>query len=517
MNISISMICEKLKCYELQILSENFSYNSIKGSKLLELGQERFDSDYIYIGTYNNFNEFTPKPASGNFLLISTESIYSSYQYHIDGNIVLLISNDDLPIIFNKIQEIITLYANWYTKLLETLFKNKGLKEIINIGQELLHNPIQVIDTSFNVLAYTNNPEIDDPEWKEHILCGCNSYKNIAQLKVGKYIEKVFKSSEPLILHPPFYKNRILMSNIVVNGKIIGHLTLNEGKREFSSSDSELSIFLSNIIAAELTKNDFFQNTKGAMHEHLIVGLLNNEFSDPLVIKEKIRTLNWNPKKNLHLLTFVADEKDVANTPLTYIKNSLDSIIIGSKSAIFNDHLVMIVEHNKEELLSREIMQEIEVFCSKNMLKCGLSRPFNDLSLIHKYYDQCLNAIELGVYLRRKVLLYPYEEYAIYQSFKLCMNALDLRDLCHSAVLNLIEYDKKNNTKYAQSLFTYLECGVDINDSAKKLFIHHNTMRFRIEKIQGILNIDLNEGDLIQKFYYTFKVLEFLGEIESLM
>ncbi|MCM8711255.1 helix-turn-helix domain-containing protein [Clostridium sp. SYSU_GA19001] len=517
MNISISMIVEKLNDYNITSLKENINYTTIKSVRLLEADQTTFEPDFLYVGKYCDFKDIINKPSFANLLIVCEKPCETTDLSHIKGNIIFINSNDNILKIFNKVQDIITLYVNWFTNLLEALFKDKGLTYILNIGQELLHNSIQVIDTSFSLLAYTNDGEVDDPEWNEHIKCGYNSYKNIVQLKSGKYIEKVFKSEGPLILHPPFYKNRLLMSNIIIDGKIIGHLAINECKRPFLSSDFELALFLSDIISSELNKNKFYQNTKGRMHEHLIVGLLNNEITDPLVIEEKIRTIGWDPKKNLHLLTFVSDKEDTANTPFTYIKNTLDSMIVTGKSAIFNDHIVMIIEHNKGEILSKEIMHKIEVFSEKNMLRCGLSRPFNDLAYIRKYYAQCLTAIECGVYLKRKCFLFPYEEYAIYHTFKLCMNTIDLKDLCHSAVLNLIEYDKKNNTKYTQSLYTYLDCGLDISLSAKKLFIHHNTMRFRIEKIQNILNIELNEGNLIQKFYYSYKVLEFLGEIDSIL
>lgn len=517
MNISTSMLIEKLEQYNPKLLAENSKNISIKSAKMLEIRQTIFEPDSIYIARIADFNKIMTNTISANFLLISTGSSDLNPQLDVNGNIILIVNNEDICKIFNKIQYIISLYVNWSTNLLESLFKDKGLSHILYIGQELLHNSLQLIDTSFSLLAYTNDLDVDDEEWNENIKYGYFKYKNVEQLKVGKYIERLFKSAVPIIIHPPFYKNRLLMSNIIIDCKIVGHLTINEGKRTFIASDIKLVTFLTDIISSELNKDKFYQNSNGIMHENLISGLLSNKITDPIVIEEKTRILGLDPKKNLHVLAFVSDKEDIANTPFHFIKNTLDLMIVGSKSTIYNDHIVMIVEQNKEELFSKEFLSNLESFLSKNMLRCGFNRPFDNLAHIRKYYAQCLTAIEFGVYLKRTRFLYPYEEYAIYYTFKMCMNTIDLKDLCHSAVLNLIEYDRKNSTKYTLSLYTYLQTALNITDSAKRLYIHHNTMRFRIKKIESILDVTLDNGSLLQKMDYSFKVLEFLGELESLM
>lgn len=120
-------------------------------------------------------------------------------------------------------------------------------------------------------------------------------------------------------------------------------------------------------------------------------------------------------------------------------------------------------------------------------------------------------AIELGSNISNGRLVYVYEDYVVYHVLHLCREKTELKDLCNPLILELIEYDRKNKTHYTPTLHTYLLKALNLTVSAETLFIHHNTMRFRIEKIQKLLNLDLNDGDVLLSLYLSFKALEYAG------
>ena len=61
----------------------------------------------------------------------------------------------------------------------------------------------------------------------------------------------------------------------------------------------------------------------------------------------------------------------------------------------------------------------------------------------------------------------------------------------------LIDYDKSGNTELTKTLNTYLECSGNGTETAEKLFIHRNTLHYRIEKIEQITGYDLNSYEMI--------------------
>ncbi len=60
----------------------------------------------------------------------------------------------------------------------------------------------------------------------------------------------------------------------------------------------------------------------------------------------------------------------------------------------------------------------------------------------------------------------------------------------------LIEEDKKNNTEFYHTLKMYLLCENNITIAAKKLYIHRNTMVYRLKQIKSCIGLDINDGDI---------------------
>ncbi|GFN23690.1 helix-turn-helix domain-containing protein [Thermanaeromonas sp. C210] len=74
------------------------------------------------------------------------------------------------------------------------------------------------------------------------------------------------------------------------------------------------------------------------------------------------------------------------------------------------------------------------------------------------------------------------------------VNQEDIRDI-KNILGPLLEYDKSKGSNLMETLVEYFRCGNNIKQMAKKLYIHYNTAIYRIELIQKLLNVDLNNPD----------------------
>jgi hypothetical protein len=57
----------------------------------------------------------------------------------------------------------------------------------------------------------------------------------------------------------------------------------------------------------------------------------------------------------------------------------------------------------------------------------------------------------------------------------------------------LVDYDDRNNTDLAASLRAYLDAGLNIAKAAQILVVHPNTLRYRLERIQRITGLDMQD------------------------
>jgi DNA-binding PucR family transcriptional regulator len=158
----------------------------------------------------------------------------------------------------------------------------------------------------------------------------------------------------------------------------------------------------------------------------------------------------------------------------------------------------------------QEINNVIDIL-EKNKLKGGISSIFTELENLNYYYHQSSKAYEIGKLTNdNSVHLYYYEDISLFHLFSKIQNKNDLKIFCHPAYIKLQKYDKLNGTEYCKSLYEYILCANNISASAEKLFIHRNTMSYRISKISKITGLDLTSGKNIYKLYMSIRIDEWL-------
>ena len=67
--------------------------------------------------------------------------------------------------------------------------------------------------------------------------------------------------------------------------------------------------------------------------------------------------------------------------------------------------------------------------------------------------------------------------------------------LKHPGIEAMLAYDLENKTNYADSITAWLDAVGDIALAAKSLFIHANTLRYRLRRVKDLFNITLDNPD----------------------
>jgi len=89
----------------------------------------------------------------------------------------------------------------------------------------------------------------------------------------------------------------------------------------------------------------------------------------------------------------------------------------------------------------------------------------------------------------------------------------DVEDFCHPAVLKLKKYDQKHKTEYLKTVYAYISNMKNLVATADSLFIHRNTLSYRMTKIYELLGDCLEDDEIAMKFYFSYKILEYTGKL----
>lgn len=394
-------------------------------------------------------------------------------------------------------------------KFLDALLEGRDLNGILDIGFELMGNPIFVTDTINKVLAYTKNVEVEDPDWNEIVEKGYVSFNVATNKKVKAVMEQIAISGTPVIEYLEDKELSILRAVIRSENKTIGHLVVPGNFKSHSQKDIDNAILLCKILSLAMQKNRYACNSMDLMAEYFLTELLDGKIKSTNIIREEMRFLRLELKAFLYILVIRAkDHYD--NVSSIEVMEAIKAIFRGSISAVYNDDIVLFLNGNKKIEDCGEEQDKLAKLLGGSKLHGGLSRCFHSLSDVPHYYSQAVNAIELGHPMDRQITLYHYDHYVLHHMVAVCAKQMGIRDFCHPSLLVLKKYDGKNGTDFMQSLYQYLKHNKNLIETANALHIHRNTMSYRIKKIEELMDVDLNDTNLSFYLFMSFKILEFI-------
>ncbi len=76
--------------------------------------------------------------------------------------------------------------------------------------------------------------------------------------------------------------------------------------------------------------------------------------------------------------------------------------------------------------------------------------------------------------------------------------------MCHKIFDVLSEYDKTHNCDLIEVLYEYINSNCNISQTTSKLFLHRNTVIYRLKKIEELTDLSLNQPDSIFQFMLAF-------------
>jgi purine catabolism regulator len=142
----------------------------------------------------------------------------------------------------------------------------------------------------------------------------------------------------------------------------------------------------------------------------------------------------------------------------------------------------------------QSICERIRVENDPYTVSMGISPAVYDLGDFRLAYECARQSLEIGSPLQKKdtCRITHYEDLGLFRIVSIAESLTSLERFCYDAIGPLLVYDRENDTELASTLRTFLEQNQNSTKTAKLLYIHYNTLRYRLERIKAIL------GDVLE-------------------
>ncbi len=168
-------------------------------------------------------------------------------------------------------------------------------------------------------------------------------------------------------------------------------------------------------------------------------------------------------------------------------------------------------KERKEQMISlaHRIYKDIQQSHQNVLCEIGLGRHYpSNMELFRSFYEAKV-ALELGKYEPTQHPVWHFEDIGIARLLSNVHNDI-LHNYFDEKLGELLLLDEEQDDFYVETLESFYLHNRDINKTAEHLFIHPNTLRKRIKKIESILNVEFDQLDDLFNIFVALKIMKML-------
>ncbi|BCZ47505.1 transcriptional regulator [Clostridium gelidum] len=154
---------------------------------------------------------------------------------------------------------------------------------------------------------------------------------------------------------------------------------------------------------------------------------------------------------------------------------------------------------NRLEKALKEIQEAIIERVNGLSVSVGIGNAYEDLKMMKQSLNEAQLAIDSGKCQGLNNTIRKYKEIGIYRLLFSIENRIVLENYYLDILGPIIENNKNKDILSVQILETYLSENCNLTSTAEKLFMHRNTLKYRIKKIEEALDCDLHNFEQCMK------------------
>jgi sugar diacid utilization regulator len=143
----------------------------------------------------------------------------------------------------------------------------------------------------------------------------------------------------------------------------------------------------------------------------------------------------------------------------------------------------------------KEIIKAIEYSYRDMDFSIGISKICGSIKYLNFAHDEAVYANKIGKKIHPEKKIYYYDDYMVYHLLYEVSNHPTLSKIYRNTVERIIKYDNKNNADLFETILALIGNDFNINQTSNSLFIHRNTLYKRINKINNLLDLDLDKSE----------------------
>lgn len=417
-----------------------------------------------------------------------------------------IISSKDSKNILNLCKEILFESFKSESVLLEITQANingKNIVSVINSAASFVGNALILIDSNLKILAYSNIFDIMDPLWDKNIKQGYLDSDFMQKVRLNKDMQEWDKDGEDtkiITLQGDIQPK--LVTRILQKGHLVGALIMVVHHTQINSYHLKQLPQIGRVLF-DTFNNGLVDGVYRSLHSTILFHLLSGEklpYGYDYLTMSKVDF----PKE----MTVVV-VRFLKHTENRYLKQNilykLEKTFPKGYPVQFKNYIGLLVG-----CISSKQLKDLQQLALSENINIAISWKFTDILDFKKYFYQAVSSVKQAQSFGEAHKVIKYSDYSFYDFLFNYTGKISMQSFCHPALQILKEYDKSYKTELYLTLKTFLESDRNLGITAEILFLHRNSVTYRINRIVELTDIDLNDVNTIFTLIYSYRIVSFL-------
>ncbi|MEW6243369.1 MAG: PucR family transcriptional regulator ligand-binding domain-containing protein [Bacillota bacterium] len=411
-----------------------------------------------------------------------------------------------------------------HRRFTSTVLKGGGLSAIADNLAELIRFSVTITDAAFTVLAEA----------------GAGAAVPGGFVPLGDLVRHLEEATEVKTpLGHSFFRVRLngvdcLCCPVKAEQDLYGYLLVwLPAEAEVTERDTVAIEHGLTVTALEMVKRQAVSEVARRFQNNFILDLLTGNMESRETVIGRGKSFGWNLEVPYWLMILDIDEFErfylnqtraddhraqrVREQFVNSVRRALVDEGFGEEAMTMDlsDSVTVLLPKKDERCDCKSIASRIKDRVTRDMkevtVSAGIGRFYPDIMDLKRSYREAKQALTLGraVWGRNSVI--HFDDLGAYRVLCSITDREELLAFHHETIVPLLQYDEKTDSDLIRTLETYFSCQENIKATAQKMFIHPNTVRYRLNRISDLVGLSLERSEDRLNLQIGLKVHRLLG------
>jgi sugar diacid utilization regulator len=405
-------------------------------------------------------------------------------------------------------------------ELIELSLADRGVEALLHHLAASIENPVTLADPLFHLIASSPSEAHGDRHRRDAVQQRGTPRSVLDDPLVGAQFRRVAESRRPT-LFPAFPEHgmdqRRMMAPVIASGEILGYLTVLE-ERPLEPVLPEMLEEASRIFAFELLHRRVALQTELHLMTDFLGDLLSGRFTDRDAVVRRAGFLGLDLFRAWTILIVEADDmtaitdRTEGQNPVLALQRLYEIVRRAAQRyapktiVVVQSEAIVILQPTPEcerlpgaaaRALANLLHDEVSVMLSPATVTISLAEACRNLEEFPLRFGEARRALEVARSLDYRCQTVSLDDFGLYGLLSGGVEEnQQLRRFAESRLSPILAYDDRRGTALLETLDAYLQEGAGFRPSARRLGIHLNTLRGRLQRIEQLCDIDLSETNV---------------------